>query len=407
MYPLISVKNLGKRYRRYHTQRSYTFMEATLSGWRLTQPADQFWALQDINLEVFPGEMLGVIGRNGAGKSTLLQLVGQVSRPDEGEVKVIGKIGALLDLGASLSNDLTGRENILVNGVISGLKRREAKLITNTIIRFSELENFIDNPVRAYSSGMRMRLAFSIAIHTKPDVLLVDEFLSVGDLSFRKKCLDKIAELQSRGCAILFVSHDVKMVSKMCSKVLWLENGMVKEYGAAKETARKYLCTVQRKNLEPAYKEKNQIGGDDKKANHSLIKILRVSLEPSLEISSGDPLTLSVEYMAFSSVKRPIFSLGILTQEGKKCFSTNTRLADAALEEVEGQGEVIIEFGRLDLAAGEYFINVGIYADGWEQEYDYHWRAYSFFIASDDAVGEGMLHPPMTWKMKKIAPKRN
>ena len=185
--------------------------------------------------------MLGIIGKNGAGKSTLLQVVAQVIRPDTGFVKVRGKIGSLLDLGASLSADLTGYENIFINGMIAGLTRRQVSRIVDAVIDFSELQQFINNPVRTYSSGMKMRLAFAIAIQTSPDILLIDEFLSVGDSSFREKCHQRIAELRRLGCAVVLVSHNAYQVKKMCSKAIWLNNGEMQDYDISSVVVNRYL----------------------------------------------------------------------------------------------------------------------------------------------------------------------
>ncbi|NJR26508.1 MAG: ABC transporter ATP-binding protein, partial [Richelia sp. CSU_2_1] len=227
----IIVKGLGKRFNRYSADRPLTIMEAALWGWWRMKPQARFWALRDVSFTVAPGEMLGILGKNGAGKSTLLQLVGGIGRAEEGTIKVNGRIGGLLDLGAGFHSDLTGRENVFVGAVVAGLTRREAARRFSDIVEFAELEQFIDSPLRTYSTGMKMRLAFSVAVHTDPEVLLVDEYLSVGDVAFQTKCLKKIEEFKTQGCAIVLISHSAAQIQKNCDRALWLREGKVVAYG--------------------------------------------------------------------------------------------------------------------------------------------------------------------------------
>ena len=231
MRDAITVQDLGKRFNRFHAEKPTTIMEVALSGLRKMRPVEQFWALRHISFTVAPGEMLGIIGHNGAGKSTLLQLIGGVSHPDEGRVKRHGRIGALLDLGAGFHSDLTGRENVFVTAIVAGLTRREVARSFQSIVEFAELEVFIDSPVRTYSTGMQMRLAFAVAVHTHPDVLLVDEFLSVGDVAFQARCLARIAQLKEQGCAIVLISHSAEQVQQLCDRALWMKHGTVMTYG--------------------------------------------------------------------------------------------------------------------------------------------------------------------------------
>ena len=221
----IHVEAVSKRFRLYAKDRPYTLQETLVRGFRKLRVQEEFWALQDVSLEVAAGEMVGVIGRNGAGKSSLLRLAGGIGRPDRGRIVVDGRLGALIDLGAGFHPELTGRENVYMNGVISGLTRRQVSAILDDIVAFAELEDFIDSPVRTYSSGMQLRLAFAVAVHVQPEVLLVDEVLAVGDLGFKRKCLDRIDELRSQGAAILFVTHDLVQAQQICNRVVWLNKG--------------------------------------------------------------------------------------------------------------------------------------------------------------------------------------
>jgi homopolymeric O-antigen transport system ATP-binding protein len=221
----IVVKNLSKQFYRYHANRPWTLHEALVKGLRGLRHAERFWALRDVSFSIAPGRMVGVIGTNGSGKSTLLRLIGSVGRADEGYVEVNQRIGALLELGTGFHPDLTGRENVFVNGVICGLTRREISQRFDSIVAFSELEQFIDNPIRTYSTGMQMRLGFAIAVHADPEILLIDEILSVGDYAFQQKSFDRIARFKSEGCTIILVTHDTSVVREVCDEALWLDRG--------------------------------------------------------------------------------------------------------------------------------------------------------------------------------------
>jgi lipopolysaccharide transport system ATP-binding protein len=237
----VIVRKVGKRFRRYHADAPGTIHEALLKGFRKLMPAEQFWGLRDVDFRANRGRMIGVIGRNGAGKSTLLRLIAGVGRPDEGTIEINGRVQALLNLGAGFHPELTGRENLLVNGVIGGLTRREVAQRFDAIVSFSGLEEFIDSPLRTYSNGMQMRLAFSIAIHSAPDILLIDEVLAVGDLAFQRTCMERIAELKAGGCTIILVTHDPGVVQELCDEALWMRAGRVAAFGAAEPVVAQYL----------------------------------------------------------------------------------------------------------------------------------------------------------------------
>src|SRR5215813_7941582 len=240
------VQNLSKQFRRYHHDRPWTLQEAFLQGLRRMRPTEYFWALHEVSFSIAYGRMVGVIGPNGAGKSTLLRLIGGVGRPDKGTIRVHGQIGALLDLGTGFHPELTGRENVFVSGVIAGLTRREVAQRFDAIVAFAELEEFIDSPLRTYSTGMQMRLGFAIAAHIEPELLLIDEVLSVGDLSFQRKSFERIAEFKAKGCTIVVITHDLPCIRELCDEVLWLQEGRLIAYGSAAEVVDQYVIATER-----------------------------------------------------------------------------------------------------------------------------------------------------------------
>lgn len=235
----IKFTNVSKHYRLINTGGIKTFLFNFLKQIKTYQKS-KYNALENINFEVTDGDVVGIIGKNGAGKSTTLGLIAGVMKPTSGDVEVHGKIAPLLELGAGFHHDLTGRENIVLNGILLGMLKKDIISKVDEIIEFAELEEFIDQPIRMYSSGMLSRLGFSIAIQTNPDILLIDEVLSVGDKNFQAKCAEKIFEFKKKGVTIVFVSHDVGTVEKLCDKVIWIENHKVKMIGNAKDVITEY-----------------------------------------------------------------------------------------------------------------------------------------------------------------------
>ena len=252
MNPVMRIANVGKRFRRYPPPRTRSIAEAVRAGWRSTQPSDCFWVFRGVSFEVLPGEMLGIIGRNGAGKSTLLSLMAGLLRADEGYIKLRGRVSALLDLGMSLHPLLTGRENIRTSGLLSGLTNRQVDERADQIIAFTENGEFLDAPVRTYSSGMKARLAFSVAVHTEPDILLIDEFLFVGDQFFQAKCLERIRDLMRNGTAVLLSSHIAAKISDNCDRALWLGGTGVRALGPPDEVLELYQAESELESARPS-----------------------------------------------------------------------------------------------------------------------------------------------------------
>ena len=252
MNPVVSVDNVGKRFRRYSAVRSRSIKEAMLVGWQRTEPVDYFWVFRELSFQVLPGEMLGIIGRNGAGKSTLLSLVAGLLRADEGCIKLQGHVSALLDLGRSLHPLLTGRENIRTSCLLNGMTNRQVDERADRIIEFTEIAEFLDAPVRTYSSGMKARLAFAVAIHTDPDILLIDEFLFVGDQFFQNKCIERIRSLMRSGTAVLLSSHIAAKISDHCDRALWLGKTGVRALGPPDVVLEQYRVDAEGEAARPS-----------------------------------------------------------------------------------------------------------------------------------------------------------
>jgi len=240
---VIELKNVSKKFRLYH-EKTRSLKERILG--RSRNVYEELWALKDINLEIKKGETVGIIGVNGSGKTTLLKLIAKILYPTEGEIITKGKIATLIELGAGFHPDLTGRENVYLNGAILRMTKREIDEKFDDIVKFAEIEKFIDIPLRNYSSGMKMRLGFSIAIHVNPDILLVDEVLAVGDAAFKQKCYEKIREFQKQEKTILYVSHNLESVKNLCNWTIWLDKGIIKEKGSPDRVIDAYLSSLKK-----------------------------------------------------------------------------------------------------------------------------------------------------------------
>lgn len=410
----IRVTELGKRFRRYHADRPPTLKEAILRGLRKTAAVESFWALRDVSFEVAYGEMVGIIGHNGAGKSTLLQLIGGVGQPDSGRVYVDGRIGALLDLGAGFSPDLTGRENVFVMAVAAGLARREAQRRFDRIVAFAELEASIDNPVRTYSSGMQMRLAFAVAIHTDPEILLVDEFLAVGDLSFQTKCLRRIAELKAKGCAIVLISHSPAQINELCDRAIWLRRGEVVMDGPPDVVTGQYAVEMRAETHRRTPNEPPEWSSADASPSSTRnrfgsreAELTRVRLLPGDRIASGDPLEIEIEYRTQREIASPIFSVSITrSEDGQVRLDLNTQAMGLSVPSLDGTGTLRLSLGRVDLVGGDYWVNVGVFESAWAYAFDFHWELHPLAITGPAAI-HGLLSPPCRWSLETADRKRN
>ena len=363
-----------------------------MSGFRNLSGGATFWSLRDVNFAVERGRALGVIGRNGAGKSTLLRLLAGISRPDEGRISVRGRIGGLLELTAGFHPDLTGRENVFIGGVIRGLTRAQVRDRFEAILDFAELRHVIDRPMRTYSSGMQMRLAFAVAIHSEPDILLVDEVLAVGDAAFQKKCLDRIADLRTAGCTIVMVSHDASLVKDMCNDALWLREGVVAAFGDAKPVIAEYLkslrhATVSRTPSQHATIVTSQgmvLKPGINRFGSLEVAIVDVRLATSdgsaSEMADGDLLSVEIDYVVTMPVESPIFCITVVDDAGRSRVSTSTDQAGIVIPGRGSSGQLSAKLHSLHLDPGTYFIDVGVYERNWAFAYDYHARTYPLII---------------------------
>jgi lipopolysaccharide transport system ATP-binding protein len=399
----ISGRAVGKRYRRYRPDRPHTLKEAALHGFR-TLRSERFWALHNVSFDVQAGRTVGIIGANGAGKSTLLRLLAGVERPDEGVVEVRGRIGALLELGASFHPELTGHENIILSSVIAGLTRRDARARLPEIVAFAQLEKFIDSPLRTYSSGMITRLAFSIASHVDPDVLIVDEALSVGDISFQRRCIDRMYEFRRAGVTIVLVSHDPNRIRDLCDDVVWLRGGTVAAQGPPMEVTARYVQSQaeETKSLTPrdvpvSYTpagvtlevHRNRFGSLE--ATISAVRIADAWGHPSSTLVSGSPMRVEISLDIPQNVAPASVGATLRRTDGLICFDTSTRV-----DYSDDGGRLILEIERLDVAAGEYMLDVGLYSPDWTRTYDYHYGTYPITIVGAPP-GAGVMAPPLSW----------
>lgn len=426
MPPVIEVRNLSKTYHRYRADRPRSFQEVLAGGLRGLRATERFAALRDVSFSVPRGRTVGIIGTNGSGKSTLLRLIGGVGTVDTGSVSVQGRIRALFDLGSGFHTDLSGRENAIVASVLSGLTRKEALQRLEQIVAFAGIEKFIDNPMRTYSSGMHMRLAFSTAIHTSPEILLIDEVLSVGDTAFQRKCLDRIAQFKADGCSILLVSHSLAVVQTMCDEAVWLNAGQLMAYDSARDVVKQYLAHVsggrevvvtRPRRLKTGPTAVPALEGlsphpDAAAAARALhdtrdepvdLELGRVWLlddegHPVSELQTGQPLRIAIEFEAAEALVAPLFQVRVVREDGVICCDLSTKHSELSRAAVTGRGSVTLALDRLDLNSGRYRFDVWAYADDWAYPHDHRASACSLLVFGD-GVPDAVLNVPHHWEL--------
>ena len=383
----IRIDDVWKKFRLYH-ERHQTLKETMLSMRRASY--EELWGLRGVSIEVPYGKTVGLIGRNGSGKSTLLKIVAKILQPDKGTVSANGRISALLELGAGFQPDLTGRENIYLNGSILRLSRKEIDKKFDEIVAFSELEKFIDTPVKNYSSGMYMRLGFSIAVNVEPDILLVDEVLAVGDEAFQRKCFDKIRRFKEGGGSILFVTHETDIVKQICDSAVMLDDGVIVSQGLPADVVKAYhdvMLTV----------EKGAEGGT-KEIVITKVEILNGSGAPVKRFDAGDRMIMRIHYKTGQPVKDPVFGFGFFDQRDTKVFGTNTDLRQFNTGTINGEGVAEFNLGVLSMLEGKYTITVAIHSRNREKVY--HWQErYYIFEVLNSFRDEGGVFIPVAFKL--------
>jgi ABC-type polysaccharide/polyol phosphate transport system ATPase subunit len=421
----IELVNVSKVYRRYGGRQFSTLKSALLqrSLVRDLRPNETFTALSDVSFRVPKGATFAVIGRNGSGKSTALKLVAGITKPTVGSVRVSGRISALIELGAGFHPEISGRENVFINGIMLGLTKRQIQSRFDDIVDFAELREFIDAPVKTYSSGMYMRLGFAVAIHVDPDVLLVDEVLAVGDEGFTHKCLDKFAEFRRSGKTILLVTHTLGLVENLCDEAVWLDGGRVQAEGDPKRVVGAYLTAVEAGEQElmaattaKAVEEAEQPAESPEELapdsppdmfkaaegrwGSREIEITEVTLldgsgEASFVFHSGTPLRVRLKVRAHHATDDFAFGVGLFNADGVCCYGTNTYVEELLPERLSGDGEVTFAVDSLDLVEGTYKLDVAVHKrDGFP--YDYHRLLYTFRVKS--RTGDvGIYRPPHRW----------
>ena len=433
MSTAIEVVNVSKVYRRYARKKQFaTLKSALLKGSliRDLQPDETFPALRGVSFSVPRGCTYGVIGRNGSGKSTLLKCVAGITKPNEGMITVNGRISALIELGAGFHPEISGRENIFINGIMLGLSKREVTKRFDEIVEFAELKDFIDAPVKTYSSGMYMRLGFAVAIHVDPEVLLIDEVLAVGDQAFTVKCLDKFAEFRRRNKSILLVTHSLDLVEKFCDRALWLDKGKTLAEGEPKRVVASYLMHVAKDEEAQLAKQEasafakatadedatptdlttspsdvvdtpaDMFQATEGRWGSREVEVAEVSLhsadgQVSHVFQSGDPLEVRLKIRAHQPTPDFVFGIGLFNADGFCCYGTNTNIEELEPAEISGEGEVRFNIASLDLVEGTYKIDVAAHRlDGYP--YDYHRLLYTFRVKSR-TKDVGVYRPRHDW----------
>jgi ABC-type polysaccharide/polyol phosphate transport system ATPase subunit len=401
--PVISFKNVSKRFT-FSREQPQSVQETLISvfGRRQKNPKKDLWAVKDLSFNLYPGQALGIIGRNGSGKSTVLKLIARILRPTSGQVTVHGRVSALLELGAGFHPDLTGRENIALNASVLGLSQQDVAEKFDRIVAFSELGEFIDMPVKHYSSGMYMRLGFSVAIHVDPDILIIDEILAVGDQAFQTKCIDRIHELHQSGVSIVFISHNLSIVQRMCSSLIWLENGHMRASGSTEEVANQYKYqsdTVVGRQLaaQSAGRSFNRWGS--REIEITGVRFLNAGGFEQAYFQTGDEMTIEIDYMAHKPIIRPEFGLAIFRQDGVQVNGPNSQLAGLDIDTVEGPGTIRYKIKNLPLLPTLYQVTTAIHNAQLTHAYDYHEMAYPFRVVTGGTKEtDGLLELPATWE---------
>lgn len=375
---VITVDGVSKTFRLYN-ERNQSLKATIMRGRRAGY--EEFLALDDVSTEVEEGATVGFIGENGSGKSTLLKCMAKILRPDQGRITINGKVSALLELGAGFHPELSGRENVYLNGTILGLSTRELDRRFDDIVGFAGLERFIDSPVKNYSSGMYVRLGFSVAINVDPNILLIDEVLAVGDEQFQNRCAEKFAELRAAGTTIVLVSHSLGSVRAMCDRVVWLAQGRVRSTGDAGQVLDEYVS-----EMHDAREGESGTGTRWGSGEAEIVKVEMLAGDgrPTARIQTGDAVCLRLHYDAHERIPTPVFGIAIHTLEGVHVTGPNTREAGLVPDQIYGRGTVDLNIERAMLLPGTYDISVSLVDHDILHTFDFHQGSLRFDVDPGD-----------------------
>ena len=405
----IRLRNASRRFRVVH-DRSLTLKETLIRRERARY--SELWALRDVSLDIEPGQAVAIVGRNGSGKSTLLKMLAGIIPPHSGTVQSAGSIASMLELGAGFHPDFTGRENVFMNGAIHGLSERQIRSRLDEIVEFSELPEFIDMPVRTYSSGMQMRLAFAVAAHVNPDILLLDEVLAVGDEAFQRKCLGRIFNFLDGGGTLVFVSHDPNAVEQVCSRAILIDNGRIDLDGTPVTVMERYHRLLAEKSEAIGASIQPATGGEDEPEiaisplggwGAGTVAITGVELlgerGPTNQFVSGDELRIAITVQATEQVDTPTIGFSIATGDGTLVYGTNTRLADFEIERLAGTATIGFRIPSLALHEGRFDLNLAVVSH--DESLVYHWidRALDFSVYSREP-GVGIADLSGEWRIE-------
>ncbi len=401
----IIVENVSKRFRIPHEKKTTLFehIKATFTG--SSSRYEEFLALKDVSFRVKKGETLGIIGENGSGKSTLLKIIAGVLTPDSGSVRVNGRIAPFLELGVGFQPELTAEENVRLYGAVMGMKKNEIENKFEGIFEFAELERFKEMKLKNFSSGMYMRLAFATAIATEPEIMLIDEVLAVGDVAFQRKCFDKIDEIKRSERTIIFVSHDMNSIMKLCRNSVFLEHGSVRFKGNTEKVIYEYHSYMNRKEIKD-YKEsvhpesapKDRYGG--REIEITGVKLIDKNNEENSVFSTQDAMKIQIHYKLNKDFEKPTFGVGIFSNDGTYITGIHTRHDEIEPKLNRSRGTATLCFNELPLLEGIYKITVGVCSDNrWDRPYDVRTQQYSFKVQSTRKY-DGFVQFPHTWEIQ-------
>ena len=392
--PAINAQGVWKNFRLYHERNRY-IKAAVLRGRRARY--EEFWALQDVSLEVPHGATVGVIGSNGSGKSTLLKCLTGIYTPERGTIAIDGNIAALLELGAGFHAELSGRENIYLNGSILGMSKKEIDAKFDSIVEFAGLEQFIDTPVKNFSSGMVVRLGFSIATHVEPEVLLIDEILAVGDQAFQRKSTEKIEQFRREGRTILVVSHSLGLVQQLCNTVVWLEKGRVKMVGDANDVIASYTGNTYGNFAQVDAGSKTRWGTGD--AQVTQVTLVDAIEQPLDTIASGSEVRIAIELNSHVRLESPVVHVKLETMTGELVWATSTQRGTATLRVLDGPARALLQMPNVPLAEGTYYVSVVITDSTGGTEYDHcqHWA--KLHVSGGQTNDSGIVSMPSAWSI--------